>query len=744
VCFQVNHLSVNIKLTIFVIEKIFLVNMSEFKFCSNRTKRRRVAAEVAKIITDVENDSALAIAHSSSAATAVNDSSTHLLEGDLVDVKSNDSKVSHFSDDDTSSEVISPVATSDITCSDIGFNTNVENVNAAVSDLSGETWEECEGWNCRPVSECEDDGSGDSYDDDDVFEPLASWAVADNIAHASVNRLLAILKKRIPELPADARTLLQTRRNVATKVVAGGEYYYFGIKYWLQILLNCNNSEALLYSDTLHLNINIDGIPLFNSSNVSLWPILGLIREVNSSPFPIAIFCSKSKPSSLDEYLHDYITEMNELINTGFGHEEKIYHVTLGAVICDAPARAFLKCIKTHSGYDSCERCLQSGEWCNKVILPSVSAPLRTDASFISQQDPKHHVGKSPLLKLADCRMVSGFPLDYMHLVCLGVVRRLMHLWINGTRDCKLSQTQVALISEHLVSMKRYIPREFARRPRSLSEYKQWKATELRLFLLYVGPVCLKGVLSSEKYSNFLDLSVAMRLLLSPQLHQHYLSYSEQLLQYFVSQFGSLYGKDQLVYNVHSLVHLPDDVRNYGILDNVSAFPFESYLGRLKKLVRRPQMPCAQIVRRVQEGSCQPTVNETNRDKEPFKRPHMEGPLPVAYFSFLQYKQYFGDEYFVSTGDGDNCCIIEGKVGIVKNILVNRGVGSLDAFVVFEEFENKISFFTDPLDSQLLSICVVDKLSGFHKVMPISHNLTKCLLLPFKSRFVVIPQMHYS
>jgi len=36
------------------------------------------------------------------------------------------------------------------------------------------------------------------------------------------------------------------------------------------------------------------------------------------------------------------------------------------------------------------------------------------------------------------------------------------------------------------------------------------------------------------------------------------------------------------------LLHLLQDVRNYGALDNVSAFPFESFLGKLKKKVRRP------------------------------------------------------------------------------------------------------------------------------------------------------------
>ena len=31
-----------------------------------------------------------------------------------------------------------------------------------------------------------------------------------------------------------------------------------------------------------------------------------------------------------------------------------------------------------------------------------------------------------------------------------------------------------------------------------------------------------------------------------------------------------------LVYNVHSLIHLAEDARNFGLLDNFSSFPFKN------------------------------------------------------------------------------------------------------------------------------------------------------------------------
>ena len=43
---------------------------------------------------------------------------------------------------------------------------------------------------------------------------------------------------------------------------------------------------------------------------------------------------------------------MKDLECTGFVFCDKVYTVTLAAVICDAPACAF---VKSHTGYNSCE-----------------------------------------------------------------------------------------------------------------------------------------------------------------------------------------------------------------------------------------------------------------------------------------------------------------------------------------------------------------------------------------------------
>lgn len=50
---------------------------------------------------------------------------------------------------------------------------------------------------------------------------------------------------------------------------------------------------------------------------------------------------------------------------------------------------------------------------------------------------------------------------------------------------------------------RRYISQEFCRLPRSVEDIEHWKATEFRQFLLYTGPVVMKGKLSKIQYKHF-------------------------------------------------------------------------------------------------------------------------------------------------------------------------------------------------------------------------------------------------
>lgn len=474
----------------------------------------------------------------------------------------------------------------------------------------------------------------------------------------------------------------------------------------------------------------------------SYGPSLVKIKELPSSKvFMISLYVGPSKPPSVHEYMKDVVEEFKRLSKEGLYFNEKHYSVPLpDAFICDAPARAFLKCIKGHSGYSSCERCVQPGVHLNgKIVYPDMVAALRTDAEFDEMLDEEHHRDMSPLRELG-VGLVTSFVLDYMHLVCLGIVRKLVSLWVKGPLTCRISSSVLTVVSENLKRLRQNLPRNFSRKPQSLYEYSQWKATEFRQFLLYTGPVVLFNAFPKCVYKNFLVLSVAIRILLSPDLCSDYCDYAEKLLKFFVTNFAKIYGSEFLVYNTHSLTHLAQDARKYGALDSVSCFPYENYLGQLKRMVRRPQNPVEQIVRRVDEKQ---TFNRDSKGsstlEEHLKQPHFSGPTPLGFSTYTQFKQCQYKGMTISCSPGNNCFEINSRVALVRNLLVSP---MADIFAVCEFFNTGACFFDYPVASSSLGITVVSALTGQLFVVPVAQLSKKLVLLPMTDMYVALPQLH--
>lgn len=127
-----------------------------------------------------------------------------------------------------------------------------------------------------------------------------------------------------------------------------------------------------------------------------------------------------------------------------------------------------------------------------------------------------------------------------MHLVCLGVMRKLIHLWLSGpiNKNIRLPSNIVEEISNALTSLTNSIPFNFNRKLRALKYLKYWKATEFRLFLLYLEPLVLYKSLRKDLYNHFLILHVAITILTSPvlSLNDVNVSYAEQLLNHIIKQ----------------------------------------------------------------------------------------------------------------------------------------------------------------------------------------------------------------
>ena len=166
-------------------------------------------------------------------------------------------------------------------------------------------------------------------------------------------------------------------------------------------------------------------MPLSKSSKLQLWPIL--CQFCKSDVFVVGVFSGMSKPNSVD-FLEDLVQELHTIeLEGGISYCGKSIPITLRAIVADSPARAFMKCIKEHSGYSSCERCTIKGIYnMNRVTFTDnkVYPPRKTQQfnklEYVSEASDDHQKFLSPLVRINNFSCINNIPLDYMHLCFLG------------------------------------------------------------------------------------------------------------------------------------------------------------------------------------------------------------------------------------------------------------------------------------------------------------------------------------
>ena len=130
------------------------------------------------------------------------------------------------------------------------------------------------------------------------------------------------------------------------------------------------------------------------------------------------------------------------------------------------------------------------------VFNEEIEFPKRDWETFKNFGYSSHQLIVSPLVEI-DIDVINLFPLDYMHLDCLGAVQRISNCLKKGLGG-KISANNINEISLLLISLNGHMPNEFSCQPRSLKDFDRWEATEFHQFLLYSGPVVLRNILSDD------------------------------------------------------------------------------------------------------------------------------------------------------------------------------------------------------------------------------------------------------
>ena len=578
-------------------------------------------------------------------------------------------------------------------------------------------------------------------------------AVKRGLGRNTLNDLLAVLNKHNKgKFPTDARACVGSLRVVSVREVSPGRYHHFGLK-------NCI-CRALQYvtlnAEELPLQFNVDGLPISRSSTLSFWPILARIvtPDFVSKVLLVGLFCGPGKPDDVSVYLHEFISELKELLSVGVCVGERQFILRIHSFVCDAPARQFLKCIKSHNAYSACERCTIEGSHDGKAVryfpCPGETIVQRSNMSFRSQQDPDHHLNDivSPLSVLP-CDFVFDFPLDYMHMVLLGVVKKLLRYWLGfqtkvgiHSKYHKLPSIKKGVMNVRALKIGSSVTVEFQRKPRSFTFIGMFKATEYRTFLCYTSPYILYALFDYPVvYRHFMCLVVAMRLLLTPQMSSEMIACARNYLEAFIDRTPNIYGNEAMVYNMHSLRHVADDCEKFGSLDTICSFPYESYLGKLKSYIKRPGKELEQVVKRVHE-QCNFQVPPHPQDNfASLLYEHTNGP--VAGYHEDNVKQFcevkFEGKMYRLKGP-DNVLYCDVGFCVVKNILSQNS----HVVLIVQKFKIVEDVFTYPCKSSGVGIAFVSDLSDTFDAIHI-REATKCWCAEFdESRTYIVKLLHES
>lgn len=351
--------------------------------------------------------------------------------------------------------------------------------------------------------------------------------------------------------------------------------------------------------------MNTDGAQIFQSNRKSLWLIQVYQAYLNPSkrylPQNVLIVGAHfdSKKPKMGDFFYPFlkeVKEINEKREFVMMHNNNEYTFTLFIICsCDLPAKADLQGFVGHSGRYGCAYCIHPGV----SVKPDQKARAkirftkgknnyeeRSHANTVElysrlHSEPIYGVKRmSCLIALSDFDLINCFAIDSMHCVHLGVMRKMINLWLdskNKSQPYYIKKRNQTILSSRLVNIKPIS--EIIRRPRSIFCKGDFKANEFRSLLLYYFYFALPGLIDFKYIKHFRLLSGAIYTLSKNHITYDEIENAHKQLVEFVDTFEILYSQSNVTMNLHLLKHLARNVENLGALWTTSLYAFEANNG---------------------------------------------------------------------------------------------------------------------------------------------------------------------
>ena len=335
-------------------------------------------------------------------------------------------------------------------------------------------------------------------------------------------------------------------------------------------------------------------------------------------------------------------------------------NLRIHSAVFDKPKRCTALCIMSQSAYYPCEYCECKAQLLTddqrpekkQLVLPyeTITAKPRTINSIrqiadriienggpLPRDEAKGIKGKSHFLTQPHFNMIADVPCEYMHLGCLGVVKRLVSLTfkVGEIRDrvTKRKLSDPNCFNQYIRNVQ--VVREFGRRCRNL-DVSVYKAQEYRNLILFFFPLVIKCIepTYTEEIKLWYLLVFMMRSCVLP--NHEFRNLPDRLIanacDNFYRLFQKLFGKKNCIYSVHVFSSHLLKIRGTMPLTFKSAFKFESFYAEMKNMyvpgtlaTTKQILQNCYVKRSIEYHKCEKTIFYDSKKKPEEGKPFVPG-----------------------------------------------------------------------------------------------------------------------
>ena len=131
-------------------------------------------------------------------------------------------------------------------------------------------------------------------------------------------------------------------------------------------------------------------------------------------------------------------------------------------------------------------------------------------------------------------------------------------------------------------------------------EFHNYKCNEFLNMQYYLLLFILKPIIKPQYFKHLLKYLLFIRILSQDKITKEDIEFSKILIDEYIADFRSMYGKKSMTFNLHSHLHLPNQVEKKGPLHLINCFPFEGHFKVTKNYASGTRNVAGQIAQELE------------------------------------------------------------------------------------------------------------------------------------------------